>query len=125
MSSALSADEIRSLDEVGFVVLPNFFLDLLVPLRARIEQIFADEGVRAGSEFKQEPGCRRLANLMDKGEIFQQVIGNPRLLPYVRHVLGDSIKLSSLNVRSVDPLWTKSQPLHADMAAVADEKGFW
>jgi len=125
MNAALSADEIQSLDEVGFVVVPDFFLDLLAPLRTRIDQIFAEEGDRAGSEFKQEPGCRRLANLVDKGEIFQQVIGHPRLLPYIRHVLGPSIKLSSLNVRSVDPMWTNSQPLHADMAAVADEKGFW
>jgi ectoine hydroxylase-related dioxygenase (phytanoyl-CoA dioxygenase family) len=125
MNAALSKDEIQSLDEFGFVVLPDFFLDMLAPLRARIDQIFAEEGDKAGSEFKQELGCRRLANLVDKGEIFQQVIGHPRLLPYVRHVLGHSIKLSSLNVRSVDPFWANAQPLHADMAAVADEKGFW
>jgi hypothetical protein len=125
MGFALSANEIRQLDDVGFLVLPDFFLDLLAPLRARIEQIFAEEGDRAGSEFKQEPGCRRLANLVDKGEIFQRVVAHPRLLPYLRHVLGDRFKLSSLNVRSVDPMWTSSQPLHADMAAVADDNGFW
>jgi hypothetical protein len=125
MNVALSANERRDLDKVGFVVLPDFFLELLAPLRNRIELIFAEEGDRAGSEFKQEPGCRRLANLVDKGEIFHHVVGHARLMPYVRHVLGDQFKLSSLNVRSVDPLWTKSQPLHADMAAVADEHGFW
>lgn len=120
-----STDEMRNLDEVGFVVLPDFFVEMLAPLRSRIEAIFAEEGDRAGSEFKHEPGCRRLANLVDKGSIFHEVIRHPRLMPYVRHVLGDRFKLSSLNVRSVDPLWTKAQPLHADMAAVADELGFW
>lgn len=125
MNLALSSDEIHNLDAVGFVVLPDFFNDLLAPLRARIEEIFTEEGDRAGSEFKQEPGCRRLANLVDKGDVFRQVIGHPRLMPYVRHVLGDRFKLSSLNVRSMNPFWTQSQPLHADMAAVADEVGFW
>jgi len=125
MNVALSLDEQRSLDEVGFVVLSDFFVDILVPLRNRIEAIFAEEGDRAGSEFKPEPGCRRLANLVDKGDIFCQVINHPRLMPYVRHVLGDRFKLSSLNVRSVNPFWTQGQPLHADMAAVADDNGFW
>jgi len=125
MLHVLSLAEIQQLDDFGFVSLPNFFPELLEPLKIRIDAIFADEGNRAGSEFKQEPGCRRLANLVDKGDIFQQVIAHSRLLPYIRHVLGDEIKLSSLNVRSVDPHWTKSQPLHADMAAVADDCGFW
>src|SRR6267142_162190 len=119
MSLALSTDDSCILDEVGFIVLADFFVNMLAPLRARIDAIFAEEGDRAGSEFKQEPGCRRLANLVDKGDIFRQVIRHPRLMPYVRRVLGDRFKLSSLNVRSVDPFWTKSQPLHADMAAVA------
>jgi hypothetical protein len=125
MKVAISAHEVSALDDIGFVVLPDFFTELLAPLRARIDAVFAEEGDRAGSEFKQEPGCRRLANLVDKGAIFQQVIGHPRLLPYVRHVLGERFKLSSLNVRSVNPNWSESQPLHADMAAVADESGYW
>jgi hypothetical protein len=121
----LSAREIHDLDEIGFVILPNFFPELLAPLRARLDEIFAEEGERAGFEFKPEPGSRRLANLVDKGEIFRQVIGHLRLLPYVRHVLGDQFKLSSLNARSVNPFWKESQPLHADMAAIADDRGFW
>jgi Phytanoyl-CoA dioxygenase (PhyH) len=125
MTLAISADEALQLDEIGFVVLPGFFNDLLAPLQSRIEEIFAEEGDRAGAEFKQEPGCRRLANLMDKDVMFQQVVAHARLMPYVRHVLGERFKLSSLNVRSVNPSWTESQPLHADMAAVADEHGFW
>jgi hypothetical protein len=125
MRQHLSAEERQQLDDVGFVVLPDFFPDLLTPLRTQIEQIFAAEGERSGAEFKREPGCRRLANLVDKGGIFQQVIGHPRLLPFVRHVLGDRCKLSSLNVRSINPRWTQPQPLHADMAAVADDAGYW
>jgi ectoine hydroxylase-related dioxygenase (phytanoyl-CoA dioxygenase family) len=123
---SLSAAERRSLDDVGFVVLPDFMdAALLDQLRQRVAELFAAEGDRAGAEFKQEPGARRLANLVDKGPVFQRVVGHPGLLEYVRHVLGPHCKLSSLNVRSVEPHWAESQPLHCDMAAIADESGYW
>jgi ectoine hydroxylase-related dioxygenase (phytanoyl-CoA dioxygenase family) len=125
MIGAISSAERQQLDEVGFLVLPDFFMQLVDPLRARMEAIFAAEGDRAGAEFKQEPGCRRLANLVDKGDVFRQVIAHPRLMPYLRHVLGERFKLSSLNARSVNPHWNQSQPLHADMAAIADDAGYW
>ena len=74
--------------------------------------------------FKQESGCRRLANLVNKGAIFQQLIADPVVLECVACVLND-FKLSSLNVRSVDPRGSTRQPLHADMAAIADDRGPW
>jgi ectoine hydroxylase-related dioxygenase (phytanoyl-CoA dioxygenase family) len=114
------------LDEDGFVVLEDFMdEELLAALRSRVEQLFAEEGEQAGREFKQEPGCRRLANLADKGNVFLRVIADARLLEHVRRVLGPDCKLSSLHVRSVNPHWPAAQPLHADMAAVADDKGYW
>jgi ectoine hydroxylase-related dioxygenase (phytanoyl-CoA dioxygenase family) len=62
---------------------------------------------------------------VDKGEVFREVIAAPRPLEYVRHVLGPDVKLSSLNARSVPPHGAGAQPLHADMGAVADERGYW
>jgi hypothetical protein len=47
--------------------------------------------------------ARRLANLVDKGEVFERVVSHPRVLEAVRHVLGDNFKLSSFNARSTDP----------------------
>src|SRR5262249_35897610 len=79
--------ERRRLDEDGFVVLPGFMSgDLLARLRERLGEVFAEEGELAGAEFKLEPGCRRLANLVDKGEVFREVIALPALLEVVRHV---------------------------------------
>jgi ectoine hydroxylase-related dioxygenase (phytanoyl-CoA dioxygenase family) len=121
----LTDREKQHLDEDGYLVLDDWIeADLLKRLRQRVEELFAQEGERAGVEFKQEPGCRRLANLVDKGEIFGTVIAMPRLMPYVRHVLGPDVKLSSLNVRSVNP-HSGAQPWHCDMAAVSDERGYW
>lgn len=122
----LSPSQREHLDSRGYLILPDFFVgDMLNTLRSEVERRFAAEGESAGSEFRQEPGCRRLANLVDKGEIFRQVIALPALLPFVEHVLGPEFKLSSLNVRSINPGHDQPQPLHADMAAIADDRGYW
>jgi ectoine hydroxylase-related dioxygenase (phytanoyl-CoA dioxygenase family) len=122
---SLTEAERRALDQDGFVVLENFMgEELLFGLRRRIDELFAEEGDQAGSEFKQEPGSRRLANLMDKGEVFHRALSSPKLLECVRHVLGAGIKLSSINVRSAEP-GCEPQPLHCDMGAIADEQGYW
>lgn len=114
------------LKEEGYLVLENFMSDeLLDALRTRIEQLFREEGDRAGAEFKQEPGSRRLANLVNKGEIFREVIALSLILDCVKAVLGPNFKLSSLNVRSANPHNEITQPLHADMAALPDEHGYW
>jgi ectoine hydroxylase-related dioxygenase (phytanoyl-CoA dioxygenase family) len=121
----LSAIEKQRLDEDGYLILEDFMgADLLARLRVRVEELFQEEGDSAGQEFKLEPGSRRLANLVDKGEVFREVIVLPRLLDYVRHVLGPSIKLSSLHARLV-PHGGGGQPLHADMSAIADARGPW
>ena len=115
----------RQLDEVGYVVLDGLMgQDLMRALRQRIDELLVEEGDRAGSEFRTEAHARRLANLVDKGEVFQRAIAHPEVLEAVTHVLGQP-KLSSLNARSADPQSDAGQPLHVDMAAVPDERGYW
>src|SRR6266478_4604056 len=122
----MTEDEKLRLDTDGYLVLGSLMDDaLLEQVRVRVEQLFEQEGDSAGSEFKQEPHSRRLANLVDKGEIFEGIIQTPRVLECMEHVLGPRFKLSSLNVRSADPQNGWSQPLHADSGAVADERGYW
>jgi hypothetical protein len=122
----LTAPDLRQLDEHGYLVLPGLMPPALLDrLRRRIDELFDAEGALAGSEFKQEPGARRLANLVNKGRIFEDVICTPEVLDAMAHVLGPRYKLSSLNARSTDPFSPVDQPLHADSAAVADELGYW
>lgn len=114
------------LDRDGFTVLRDVMsATLLHELRARVAELFEIEGCRAGCEFKQEEQTRRLANLVDKGEVFQRTIAMPDVLEYVSHVLGGDYKLSSLNIRSANPISDWVQPLHCDMGAIPDNKGFW
>ncbi len=98
---------------------------LLQGLRARVEELFAIEGPTAGSEFRQEAGTRRLANLVDKGEFFREIVAMPRILEQIQAVIGPNFKLSSLNARSANPHSESDQPLHADMGGIPDEQGYW
>jgi ectoine hydroxylase-related dioxygenase (phytanoyl-CoA dioxygenase family) len=116
----------RDLDELGYVVLERYMSPaLLDEVRARVDELFEQEGEHAGSEFKQEPGARRLANLVDKGAVFARCISMPEILEGTRAILGDEFKLSSLNVRSTNPMSDDAQPLHCDMGAIPDERGYW
>jgi len=121
----MTQQELQQLDEQGYVVLNRFMPEeFLQALRSRVEELYRQEGENAGSEFRQEPHARRLANLVDKGEVFQQLIAMPRVLELVGHVLGPQFKLSSLNARSADPHSPEAQPLHCDAGALPDENGY-
>jgi ectoine hydroxylase-related dioxygenase (phytanoyl-CoA dioxygenase family) len=122
----MTAAERAQLDEQGYVTLERFVSDdFLEALRESVEELWFKEGCRAGSEFKQEEQTRRLANLVNKGEVFERLIYMPDILEYVGHVLGSRFKLSSLNARSANPHSDAVQPLHSDMAAIADDHGYW
>jgi len=121
----MTALERESLDTQGYVVLSNFLDRQTVErVRDRVEELYELEGENAGSEFRQEPGSRRLANLVDKGEIFQDLAAKPRILELVRHVLGEDFKLSSFNARSANPHSSEAQPLHCDAGALPDQRGY-
>jgi hypothetical protein len=114
----------QQLKEKGYFIFPGFLTaEELECYRTRVEELFAEEGDRAGAEFKQEAGTRRLANLVDKGDLFVESIGRPQILECVEAVLGADFKLSSLNVRSANPHSKCGQPLHVDGGELPDSHG--
>src|ERR1700676_2072386 len=97
-------DHRAALDQAGYVVFERLMsAELLAALRTRVAQLYAEEGDRAGAEFKQERGAGRLANLAAKGEVFYPVIACPEVLSCMAHILGPRFKLSSLNARTALP----------------------
>jgi ectoine hydroxylase-related dioxygenase (phytanoyl-CoA dioxygenase family) len=118
-------DHKRELAENGFTALADYMgAPMLDQMRARVDELFAEEGAAAGSEFKTEENARRLANLVDKGEVFREAIARPEMLALVESVLGETFKLSSLNVRSANPYSSSVQPFHIDMGLLPDTKGY-
>jgi ectoine hydroxylase-related dioxygenase (phytanoyl-CoA dioxygenase family) len=111
------------LSRAGFT-LKEGYVDAGLLRRMRSRVVFVVEGEQAGSEFRTEENARRLANLVDKGEVFREAIQKPEVLALVGSVLGRDFKLSSLNVRSANPQSASVQPFHVDMGLLPDEKGF-
>jgi len=122
----LSAQAKATLLEQGFLLLPALLSpERVAAFNGRIEELFASEGGKAGSEFRTEPGARRIANAVNKGRLFETVIETPEVLEAVSTVLGPEFKLSSLNIRSANPHNGCAQPLHVDSGALPDDRGPW
>lgn len=112
----LSAAETARLDEDGFLPLPGILsAGQLESIRARLAELYAAEGELAGAEVHQEKGTERLADLVNKGPVFDVCFTSPRVLAAIAHVLGD-FTLSSLNARAALP-GHGQQRLHADWGA--------
>ncbi|SVC52883.1 uncharacterized protein METZ01_LOCUS305737, partial [marine metagenome] len=110
----LANEHQQQLDEQGYTIL----LDIIDPdwlgrLRQAFDDIHAAEGADAGKEVSQIEGVRRLADLVNKGEVFDGVYVHPLLLSAVWHILQRPFKLHSVNGH--DPLQGfGQQALHAD-----------
>jgi ectoine hydroxylase-related dioxygenase (phytanoyl-CoA dioxygenase family) len=112
--ATLTRSEKDFLDENGFLFLPGILAPAQVEaIRARLDELLAAEKGNAGKEFDQEAGTARLANLVDKGEVFRVCFTHPRVLAALAHVLEGDMKLSSLNSRAALP-GKGLQGLHAD-----------
>ena len=88
----------------------------LAALRERFEELITAEGAKAGLEVHQEKGTRRLADLVNKGEVFDRLWSNPLLLAAVYSVIDAPFHCSSLNARDALP-GEGLQDLHQDAAA--------
>ena len=123
-AKTLTETEIEQLDRLGYLPLPG----LMTPqqtrdIRARVEELIAEEGDQAGGEFHREAGTHRLANLVDKGPLFDICYSHPRVLAAMNHVLKGDFKLSSLNGRAALP-GEGGQAFHADWSGGVDPDDF-
>ncbi|MEM6842221.1 MAG: phytanoyl-CoA dioxygenase family protein [Bacteroidota bacterium] len=127
-SGNLSPDEKEFLDENGYVSLGQILSEeQLTLIRQRIRSLMIEEGEKSGSELLDSPyirhpkeeGADRLADLVNKGEVFDIFYTHPRVLAGVAHVLGGDFKLSSLNYRAAIPS-KGNQKLHADWHEVVE-----
>jgi ectoine hydroxylase-related dioxygenase (phytanoyl-CoA dioxygenase family) len=116
--------ETRSrLDRDGYAPLAGVLsVAQLAVIRARLGELLAAEGDRAGLEVHQEKGTDRLADLVNKDPAFEVCFTDPRLLACVAHVLGE-FKLSSLNFRAA-LCGHGLQALHAEGGPVTDPGAF-
>jgi ectoine hydroxylase-related dioxygenase (phytanoyl-CoA dioxygenase family) len=118
----LTKEEIEFLDTEGYLCLGQLLTDAEVSqVNKRIEELLDTEGENAGAELvaskyikhPKEEGADRLADLVNKGQVFDIFYTHPRVLAGIEAVIGSQYKLSSLNYRAAKP--TKGlQKLHID-----------
>ncbi len=120
--TTLTPEEKSGLDRDGYIMV-SALLDPAVAdqIRLRMEALWEQEGDRAGLEVHQQPGTRRLADLVNKGAVFDAVWLHPKVLAATWRLIGHPFKLFSLNARDALP-GQGHQALHADWGPrAADE----
>ena len=118
----LTLEEKKFLEENGYLNLGVLLSKTEVEaINFRLEELKQIEGEDAGKELVEskyirhpkEEGADRLADLVNKGEIFDVFYTHPRVLAGIAGVLGKEFKLSSLNYRAAKP-GKGLQKLHVD-----------
>jgi ectoine hydroxylase-related dioxygenase (phytanoyl-CoA dioxygenase family) len=115
------------LDEQGYLIFTSLLSAPQVDsLLARLEELWAQEGDRAGEENYLEAGVRRLANLANKGGVFRGLYAHPQVLEVVQAVMGPEMRVSMVNARDVPPHTGVRMPFHmdSDSGRVRDEAGY-
>lgn len=118
----LTKQEIEFLDTYGYLNLGQLLTpEQVKQVNDRLAELMQSEGDKAGAELAEskyirhpkEEGADRLADLVNKGAIFDVFYTHPRVLAGIEAVLGQEYKLSSLNYRAAKP--NKGlQKLHVD-----------
>jgi len=118
----LTNKELKFLEANGYLALgPLLTGEQVQQVNQRISELLHLEGEAAGSELAgskyirhpREEGADRLADLVNKGAIFDIFYTHPRVLAGISAVLGKEFKLSSLNYRAAKP-GQGNQKLHVD-----------
>ena len=125
----ISQIEIETLDRDGYLPLGQLLsTSEVLSINKRIDALMVLEGRNAGSELfdskyirhPKEIGADRLADLVNKGAIFDQFYTHPKVLAAIEAVLGSEYKLSSLNYRAAKP-GQGLQKLHVDYGNTVPE----
>lgn len=122
--STLTPTEKDFLDREGYLPLPGILsAPQIEEVRSRLDEILEMEGEEAGKEVHQERGTQRLADLVNKGSVFDLFYTHPRVLAGVARVLQGNLKLSSFNGRFALP-GEGLQALHADWSEAVAPNDF-
>jgi hypothetical protein len=107
---ALSPDAVACLERDGFLLLDDVLEAATVArLARRLDELLAQEGDRAGREFRDlvapadRRGAAHLGDLLSKDPLFERCLTAPRVLGAVRVLLGDRVRLHAMNSRSPRP----------------------
>ena len=111
----LTLSEKSQLDQGGFLILENVITaDTTAQLRERALTLAAEEQKADKSHmYLPNDGAQRVWNLIDKGEVFEDAIQQPKMLAAMEYLLGVDCTLSSFTVNVIYP-GAPNSGLHID-----------
>ncbi len=128
----ITPEEKEKLERNGYLALGQLLsTEEVQAVNRHIAALISSEGDNAGSELfdseyirhPKEAGADRLADLVNKGEIFDIFYTHARVLAGINAVLGSDFKLSSLNYRAARP-GQGLQKLHVDYKNAVANGGY-
>lgn len=101
----LTSLEKSQLDQSGFLLLENTIsLDTTLELRKRaLELATTEQKAGKGHTYLPNGSAQRVWNLINKGEIFEEVIQQPKMLAVMEYLLGSDCTLSSFTANVLYP----------------------
>ncbi|TKA76231.1 hypothetical protein B0A55_06391 [Friedmanniomyces simplex] len=116
-NTALTAEKAQQLDDLGYFILGDLFsAEQCREMAADFERVYEEEKESGGHEVHVEPGARRVSNIFNKSDAFDQCLEIPQVLAAAHRLLGE-IKVHGANLR--DPVQGYGhQALHVDVPKV-------
>lgn len=102
------------LDHDGYTILENIIdTEWLQDIRTTFDAIVRDEGENTAIEHHKENKVTRIANLVNKGTVWEKIWCHPYLMSIGKYIFDNDFKISSLNGREA-LIQGGHQPLHTD-----------
>lgn len=113
-TQSLTSTQSTELETQGYIIIHEVVdKDWLDEMRAMFDVLVEKEGDNLAVEHHQEATATRIANMINKGAIWEKVWAHPLILSVCHHIFQGPFKVSSLNGREALH-HGGHQPLHAD-----------
>ncbi|PKE30774.1 phytanoyl-CoA dioxygenase [Rahnella sp. AA] len=110
----LSPAQADELETRGYIIIHDVIdKDWLEDMRATFDFLVEKEGDNLAVEHHQEATATRIANMINKGTVWEKAWSHPLILSVCHHIFQGAFKVSSLNGREALHRGGH-QPLHAD-----------
>ena len=97
----LTENEKEHLDEQGYLIFENVISADEADTMRNLALELAQKDIKAGRDYSHLKNARRVWNLVNKHEVFEQAIQHPRVIEAQQYLLGEDLVLSSFTANII------------------------
>jgi len=106
----------KQLDEQGYIIIPDVLSDTEIKAyQAKLAELSEKERKDGSGRVHTNGNGQFVRWLVNKGEMFEKMLVNPKVIPYFEYLLGEDYTLSTLTSNLIFP-GAKDNPFHVDNA---------